>query len=83
MSYKMMSFQPSLRLIFCLSFALSFSFLIGQPKFTPPSQEISDPELKQFLEALEQAIKRKDKEFILENMSSNMMNSFGGDGGIE
>ncbi|MEQ8325318.1 MAG: hypothetical protein RID18_00160 [Cytophagales bacterium] len=48
-----------------------------------PVMTIEDASLKTFLSDLNRAIAEKDKEFILLHMSSDMVNSFGGDGGIE
>lgn len=65
--------------ILCL-FALKIS---AQDKLYPPGPEISDYSLSQFLTELTLAVGKKDKKFILDHLSPNILNSFGGNGGIE
>lgn len=55
----------------------------AQGKWYPPSPEISDYSLSQFLTELTLAVGKKDKKFILDHLSPHILNSFGGDGGIE
>ncbi len=66
-----------------LGFLLFVINLAGQEVIIPPKMIIEDPELKSFLTKLENAVKVRDKAFIIENMDPQITNSFGGDGGIE
>lgn len=54
----------------------------GQDKLYPPSVEIEDNSLYKFIIELTLAVGKKDSAFIIHHMTSDMMNSFGGDGGI-
>ncbi|WP_127021584.1 SH3 domain-containing protein [Flagellimonas beolgyonensis] len=67
-----------LPLLFLVAFQIS-----AQGKLQPPCPEISDYSLSQFLTKLTLAVGKKDKKFILDHMSPHILNSFGGDGGIE
>lgn len=69
----------ALVLLLCLS-AWKIS---AQDILQPPRIEISDHSLSKFLTELTLAVGKKDKDFILSHMNPNMLNSFGGDGGIE
>jgi hypothetical protein len=57
--------------------------MFGQEKLLPPKMEIKDPVLKEFITNLKNAVKNKDKEYILSILSSDILVSFGGNGGIE
>ncbi len=57
--------------------------LSAQSEFYPPKVEISDYTLSKFLTELTLAVGKKDKDFILDHLDPNILNSFGGDGGIE
>jgi hypothetical protein len=57
--------------------------LSAQGEFYPPKVEISDYTLSKFLTELTLAIGKKDKDFILEHLAPHILNSFGGDGGVE
>lgn len=56
---------------------------IGQTKLYPPTVKINDHSLYKFIIELTLAIGKKDSAFVTHHMTSNMMNSFGGDGGID
>lgn len=64
-----------------LFFIINSSF--GQKKLLPPKMEINDPVLKEFISNLKDAVKKKDKEYILSILSSDILVSFGGNGGIK
>lgn len=55
----------------------------GQTTLFPPTVDISDYTLSKFMTELTLAVGKKDKKFIIEHMSPKMLNSFGGNGGIE
>ncbi|MEC7772517.1 MAG: SH3 domain-containing protein [Bacteroidota bacterium] len=57
--------------------------LSAQGEFYPPKVEISDYTLSRFLTELTLAVGKKDKDFILEHLDPHILNSFGGNGGIE
>ena len=59
---------------------MSISF--GQGKMPPPKMEINDPGLNEFISELKSAVAKKDKEYIIGVLSPNILNSFGGNGGI-
>lgn len=66
--------------------ALLFFFtgpLLAQQKLIPSEANIEDATLREFLANLATAVDEKNKEFIISNLSQQMKNSFGGDGGIE
>jgi hypothetical protein len=56
---------------------------LGQTKLLPPESKINDSTLNQFINDLKDAIKNKDKDFIINHLSPQVMNSFGGEGGID
>jgi len=66
---------------------ISFFFIInssfGQEKLLPPKIKINDPVLKKFITNLKDAVKNKDKEYIISILSSNILVSHGGNGGNE
>jgi hypothetical protein len=64
-----------------LFFIISSSF--GQEKLLPPKIEIKDPGLKEFISNLKNAIKNKDKEYVISILSSDILVSHGGNGGHE
>ncbi|WP_411895228.1 hypothetical protein [Winogradskyella sp. A2] len=68
--------------IFISLFLITMSSF-GQKKLLPPKMEIKDPVLKEFISNLKNAVKKKDKEYILSILSSDILVSFGGNGGIE
>ncbi len=68
---------------FLVLLLLNSPLLFSQPKMYPPTAEISDYTLSKFLTEFTLAVGKKDKSWILENMSSSMTNSWGGEGGIE
>jgi hypothetical protein len=45
--------------------------------------EINDPSLILFLDDLEDAVRSRDKEHIIDLLSLDILNSFGGNGGVE
>lgn len=55
----------------------------AQGEFYPPNPNITDFTLSKFLTELTLAVGKKDKTFILEHLDPNILNSFGGDGGIK
>ena len=55
---------------------------LAQGKLTPYDNVSLPAGLEEFIVNLENAVDQKDKKFIINHMSANMMNSFGGDGGI-
>lgn len=59
------------------------SFLFAQDKLPRPNVEINEPSLIQFLDKLEDAVKKRDKDYIISILSPNIVNSFGGVNGIE
>jgi len=63
--------------------SLAINSIMAQEKLVPPNSEIQEPRLKEFLVNLEDAVYQKEKDFILNNLSPHVTNSFGGDGGIE
>lgn len=64
-------------------FSLATVHISAQGEMQPPSPEISDYSLSRFLTELTLAVGKKDKAFILDHLSPHILNSFGGDGGIE
>ena len=58
-------------------------FLLSQTQYPPPKIEIADHTLSRFITELTLAIGKKDKTFILKHISPQIMNSFGGNGGID
>ena len=56
--------------------------LLGQEKILRPTTEISDPALNQLISKLTDAVKNKDKDYIISILSSDILVSFGGNGGI-
>ena len=64
-----------------LFFSIFYSF--GQDKLLPPNVEIKDPVLNEFISNLKNAVKNKDKEYIIGILSSDVLVSFGGNGGVE
>ncbi|SDQ29692.1 SH3 domain-containing protein [Flagellimonas zhangzhouensis] len=67
--------------LFCL-FLFSFQ-LSAQETLYPPNPNITDHSLSKFLTELTLAVGKKDKNFILEHIYPSILNSFGGDGGVE
>ena len=69
--------------IFFLALCL-LQFVFAQSnKLIPPGDKISDSELRIFLLELEVAVLKKDKAFIIDHLSAQVQNGFGGDPGIE
>ena len=66
-----------------ISLFLIINSSLGQEKLLPPKMEINDPVLEEFISDLKNAVKNKDKEYILSILSSDILVSFGGNGGIE
>ncbi len=64
-----------------LFFMINSAF--GQEKLLPPKAEINDLALKEFIDNLKNAVKNKDKEYIMRILSSDILVSHGGDGGKE
>lgn len=54
----------------------------GQEKLPRPKIEINDPILNEFITSLKDAVKNKDKEYIISILSSDILISHGGSGGI-
>jgi hypothetical protein len=69
--------------LFILLQTLILNFSIAQDRLPRPSVEINDPSLIQFLDMLEDAVKTRDKDYIISILSTNIVNSFGGNNGIE
>lgn len=57
--------------------------VIGQSKLKPLDPNITDLSLVKFIEDLNLAVENKDEAFILSHLDTEIMNSFGGNGGIE
>jgi hypothetical protein len=58
-------------------------FGFAQPNKFPPINDIGkDKSLVAFVNQLKVAVKKKDKAFLLAALDENVMNGFGGDGGI-
>tara|TARA_R110000751_G_scaffold62520_5_gene129038 strand:+ start:58599 stop:59306 length:708 start_codon:yes stop_codon:yes gene_type:complete len=75
--------RPMIKSI-CLGIICFISLqLSAQGEFYPPKVEISDYTLSKFLTELTLAVGKKDKDFILEHLDPHILNSFGGNGGIE
>lgn len=68
--------------LFILLFFSINSFL-GQEKLFPPKMEIKDPVLNAFISDLKDAVENKDKEYIISVLSSDILVSHGGNGGVE
>jgi len=68
--------------LFILVQVLILNSSFAQDKLPRPSVEINDPSLIQFLDRLEDAMKTRDKEYIISILSPNIVNSFGGNNGI-
>jgi hypothetical protein len=64
-----------------LFFMINSSF--GQEKLLPSKIKIDDPVLKKFITNLKDAVKNKNKEYIISILSSTILVSHGGDGGNE
>ena len=62
---------------------LAVNILFGQEKLFPPKTEINNLILDEFITGLKSAVKNKDKEFIINILAPDILNSFGGNGGIE
>lgn len=62
-------------------FSVNISF--GQEKLPPPKMEINNPILDEFVTELKNAVKNKDKEYIINILDPDILTSFGGNGGIE
>lgn len=71
------------RTFFMALLCLATSTVFAQDTFYPPKVEISDYTLSRFLTELTLAVGRQDQTFILDHLDPNIVNSFGGDGGIE
>jgi hypothetical protein len=56
---------------------------LAQEKIPRPTMEISDPALDQFITNLKDAVKNKDKEYIINILSSDIYVSHGGNGGVD
>ena len=56
---------------------------IGQEKLRPHKMEIKDSVLKEFISNLKDAVKNKDKKFIISILSSDILVSHGGNGGTK
>ena len=48
-----------------------------------PSSRIAEPTLDEFIVEFKKAIQEKDKKYVIENLSPQIQNSFGADGGTE
>ena len=57
--------------------------MFGQEKLIPPKMEIKDSVLNEFITNLKNAVKNKDKEYIISILSSDILVSHGGNGGVE
>ena len=68
-------------IIYTMFFITTISF--GQTKLLPPEIEINDTVLNVFITQLKTAVNSKDKDFIISVLSPDILNSFGGNGGIE
>lgn len=64
-----------------LFFIINSSF--GQEKLLPQKMEINDPLLNEFITNLKNAVKNKDKEYIISILSSDILISHGGNGGVQ
>jgi hypothetical protein len=69
--------------LFILVQVLFLNSTYAQDKLPRPSVEINDPSLIQFLDRLEDAVRMRDKDYIIGILSPNIVNSFGGNNGIE
>ena len=68
--------------IFIALFFINISSF-GQEKLFPPKTEIKEPVLNEFITDLKNAAKNKDKEYIISVLSSDILVSHGGNGGVE
>jgi len=79
---------------YTMKFALQIVFLgimacaaagmvAAQDKLYPVDEATKDPSLKDFRDKLLEAVKKRDKEFLLSVLDPTITNSFGGSGGIE
>lgn len=55
----------------------------GQEKLLPPNVEIEDLVLNKFISDLKEAVKNKDNKYIIGILSSNILTSHGGNGGVD
>jgi hypothetical protein len=62
---------------------LSASITFGQGKILRPDIKIDHPVLEEFISELKNAVANKDKEYIISILSPDILNSFGGNGGVE
>lgn len=62
---------------------LMANFAFGQSKYPPRNEVHKDSSLTTFICKLQYAIFKKDKDFLLSVVDTNIKNSFGGDDGIE
>ncbi len=69
--------------LFILVQVLLLNNSLAQDKLPRPSVAINDASLIQFMDRLEDAVNTRDKDFIISILSPNIVNSFGGDNGIE
>ena len=62
---------------------IQFVFAQNNSKIFPPNGKVQDLELRLFLAELEVAVLKKDKAFIINHLSENIKNGFGGDHGVK
>ena len=70
------------QILFILLFFVS-NISFGQEKLLPPTTEINDPVLREFIMNLQTAIKHKDTAYIIRILSPDVYVSHGGNGGVE
>lgn len=69
--------------ILFISFFIIITSSFGQVKLLPPKIEIKDSVLNEFISSLKDAVKNKNKKYIISILSSDILVSHGGNGGVE